>query len=236
MAIDEECVSRILSELSHPLRREILMKLDEKAELSFTDFLNTFGVNTGKLSFHIRILKGFLEQTPTGKYRLTKLGENAVVFIKDIGAWSVEANMLRKISALPIAALTKRVYAFLIDFTISLGIYLATTVVTSLISSLATGVGFRLDLPNTILFLALFWTYSTLLEGFSGQTLGKRIFGLKVIRVDLKKLFYDHVAVRNFGKTFLLPFDLFFGYRLKDKRFLRYFDKFTGTTVVDLRP
>jgi len=212
------------------------MKLDEKAELSFTDFLNTFGVNTGKLSFHIRILKGFLEQTPTGKYRLTKLGENAVVFIKDIGAWSVEANMLRKISALPIAALTKRVYAFLIDFTISLGIYLATTVVTSLISSLATGVGFRLDLPNTILFLALFWTYSTLLEGFSGQTLGKRIFGLKVIRVDLKKLFYDHVAVRNFGKTFLLPFDLFFGYRLKDKRFLRYFDKFTGTTVVDLRP
>jgi uncharacterized RDD family membrane protein YckC len=93
-----------------------------------------------------------------------------------------------------------------------------------------------LDIPNIILFLVLFWAYSTLLEGFAGQTLGKRILGLKVARLDGKKPFYDHVAVRNFGKAFLGPFDLFFGLRLKDKRFARYFDKFAGTTVIDLRP
>jgi uncharacterized RDD family membrane protein YckC len=84
--------------------------------------------------------------------------------------------------------------------------------------------------------LLLFWTYSTLLEGFAGQTLGKRLFGLKVVRLDGKRFSYDYAAVRGFGKAFLLPFDLLFGYRLKDKRFARYFDKFTGTTVINLRP
>jgi uncharacterized RDD family membrane protein YckC len=131
--------------------------------------------------------------------------------------------------------LKKRTYAFLIDFAISLGIFLVTAIVTSLLSSLTTGGAFRFDLPNIILFLVLFWIYSTLLEGFAGQTLGKRIFGLKVVRLDLKRLFYDHAAVRNFGKAFLLPFDLLFGYKLKDKRYARYFDKFAGTTVIDLR-
>jgi uncharacterized RDD family membrane protein YckC/DNA-binding transcriptional ArsR family regulator len=236
MTINEDSVSRILSELSHPLRREIIMKLDEKIELSFTDLLNTLDVDTGKLSFHIRKLGGFLEQTPTGKYRLSRLGENAIVFIKDVEAWAVEADMSRKDSVLPVATLTRRTYAFLIDFTISLGIFLVTAIVTNVLSSLTTGGAFRLDLPNIILFLVLFWTYSTLLEGFTGQTLGKRICGLKVVRVDLKKLSYDHAAVRNFGKAFLLPFDLLFGHRLQDKRFSRYFDKFAGTTVIDLRP
>jgi uncharacterized RDD family membrane protein YckC len=88
---------------------------------------------------------------------------------------------------------------------------------------------------NLIFFLSLFWIYLTLLEGFSGQTLGKRIIGLKVIRIDHKRLAYDHAAVRNFGKAFLLPVDLLVGLRLGDKRFIRYFDKFSGTTVVDLR-
>jgi uncharacterized RDD family membrane protein YckC len=79
------------------------------------------------------------------------------------------------------------------------------------------------------------WIYFTLLEGFAGQSLGKRIIGLAVVRVDGKKLFYDHAAVRNFGKVFLLPFDLLIGLRLKDERFIRYFDKFAGTTVIDLK-
>jgi uncharacterized RDD family membrane protein YckC len=93
-----------------------------------------------------------------------------------------------------------------------------------------------LDIPNVILFLVLFWIYLTLLEGFAGQSLGKRILGLKVVRLDGKRLFYDQAAVRNFGKAFLLPLDLFVGLRLKDKRFARYFDKFAGTTVIDVRP
>jgi hypothetical protein len=40
--------------------------------------------------------------------------------------------------------------------------------------------------------------------------------------------------VRNLGKV-LLPFDVAFGYTLKDPRYIRYFDKFAGTTVIELR-
>lgn len=236
MTVDQDTVSRILSELSHPVRRGILLGLDENAELSFTDMMNILNVDTGKLSFHIRSLEGFLEQTPTGKYRLSRFGENAVVFLRDVEAWAVEADVAKKTSTLPLAALEKRVGAFTLDFAIALGIFVTTAVVTNLLSWLTSGVAFRLDLPNVILFLLLFWAYSTLLEGFAGQTLGKRLFGLKVVRLDGKRFSYDHAAVRDFGKAFLLPFDLLFGYRLKDRRFARYFDKFTGTTVIDLRP
>jgi len=236
MTVDQDTVSRILSELSHPLRRGILLGLDENVELSFTDLMNILNVDTGKLSFHIRSLKGFLEQTPTGKYRLSRLGENAVVFIKDIEAWAVEADVSKKTSVLPLATIGARVCAFLVDFAITLGIFLITAIATNLLSWLTSGVSFRVDIPNVILFLVLFWIYSTLLEGFAGQTLGKRAFGLKVVRLDGKKLTWDNVAVRDFGKAFLLPFDILFGYRLKDKRFTRYFDSFAGTIVINLRP
>lgn len=229
MAVDQKSVSRILSVLSHPLRREILLHLSEKEECSFTDLMNALSVDTGKLSFHIRNLEAFLEQTPTGKYRLSKVGKNAIVLVKDLEAWAVEADIARKTSTLPIANFKKRVFAFLIDFVIALAFFM---VLPNLFSSLVSEKIINIDF---VLFLIVFWMYLTLLEGFGGQSLGKRIAGLRVVRIDGKKLFYDQTAVRNFGKVFLLPFDLIFGLRLKDKRFIRYFDKFSGTTVVDLR-
>lgn len=232
MAIDQDNVSKILSILSHPLRREILAYVSEKEECSFTDLLNFLHVDTGKLSFHIRNLSVFLEQTPTGKYRLSKLGENAVRLIRDLEAWSIEAQFDGKTSTFPIARFKRRVAAFLIDFLITFGVFLIWSIA---FSSLTTGTASLLG-ANILFFLFLFWMYTTLLEGFVGQTLGKRILGLKVIRTDGKNLSYEHAAVRNFGKAFLLPFDLAVGIRLKDKRFIRYFDKFSGTTVVDLHP
>jgi uncharacterized RDD family membrane protein YckC/DNA-binding HxlR family transcriptional regulator len=235
MAVDQENVSRILVVLSHPLRRQILSNLSEKGECSFTDLMNALNVDTGKLSFHIRNLEGFLEQTPTGKYRLTKAGENAIRLIRDLEAWAIETEVAKKTSVLPTATLKKRTLAFLIDFALAFVVFLALPNTFSLLSR---GVTSLLDI-NVILFsLVLFWVYFTLLEGFAGQSLGKRVIGLTVVRVDGKKLFYDAAAVRNFTKAFLflLPFDLLFGHRLKDERYLRYFDKFAGTTVLDLRP
>jgi uncharacterized RDD family membrane protein YckC/DNA-binding transcriptional ArsR family regulator len=236
LAVDQESVSRILSVLSHPLRREILASLSEKGELSFTDLMNSLNVDTGKLSFHIRNLSGFIEQTPANKYILTRIGENAIRLIRDVETWAVEADLARRTSVLPVATLRKRVYAFLIDSAVVLSVFVVTGIMTGVFSSITGGGGFRLDV-NVILFVIVFWVYSTLLEGFGGQSLGKRVIGLSVVRIDGKKLFYDDVGVRNIGKIFLfLPFDLLFGYRLKDKRFIRYFDKFAGTTVIDIRP
>jgi uncharacterized RDD family membrane protein YckC/DNA-binding HxlR family transcriptional regulator len=236
MAIDEENVSRILTVLSNPIRREILLNLSEKGEQSFTDLMISLKIDTGKLSFHIRNLTGLIEQSEVGKYKLTMSGEHAIGLIKDVETWAVEAEVERKVTSFPLASLQKRTYAYLIDFATILSLFFVAAVLANVYSSIAGGGGFRLDPLTVILFISIFWIYSTLLEGFVGQTLGKRVIGIVVIRVDGKKVFYDHAGVRNLGKIFvLLPFDLLIGLNLKDKRFQRYLDKFAGTTVVDLR-
>ena len=236
MAVDQENISKILSILSHPLRREILLNLSEKGESSFTDLMNLLKVDTGKLSFHLRSLEIFIEQTPTGKYKLSRAGESAVRVIHDVEGWAEVADVQRKESQLPIASLKNRISAFVFDFALILAITMAIIFLPQLLSmSKAT---FFSALTSTVLFITvgLLWLYSTLLEGFNSQTIGKRIMGLKVVRTDGKKLSYDIAAVRNFGKILpLLPFDLLIGWRIPNNRFKRYFDKYAGTTVIDLR-
>jgi uncharacterized RDD family membrane protein YckC len=235
MAVDQESVTRILSALSHPTRREILLSLNERSECSFTDLMKALSIDTGKLSFHIRNLTGLIEQSPSGKYQLNKMGENAVRLVMDLQSWASELAIQDRHSSILVARTRKRAYAFLIDFGVVLAVFTAASLMAN-VFSLITGGGFRLDI-NVILFVLVFWIYSTLLEGFSGQSLGKRLLGLTVVRLDGRRMFYDHAAVRNFGKIFvILPFDLLAGRRLKDKRYIRYFDKFAGTTVIDLKP
>ena len=236
MAVDQDEVSKVLAVLAHPLRREILSNLDEKGELSFTDIMNAIKVDTGKLSFHIRNLDGFIEQTEVGKYKLTRMGEHAISLVKDLEAWVEDTGAVRRAPIARLASLKKRAFAFLIDFAAVLGLFLIIGIATS-VFSIAWGGGLSLGGNDVVLFLIVFWGYSTLLEGFAGQSLGKRIMRLMVVRVDGKKPSYDHAAVRNFGKILpVLPFDLLVGHGLGDERFVRYFDKFAGTTVVDLEP
>jgi uncharacterized RDD family membrane protein YckC/DNA-binding transcriptional ArsR family regulator len=233
MVANQDNVSKILAILSHPLRREIIVLLNEEDECSFTDMMNALSVDTGRLSFHIRSLAGLLEQAPSGKYRLNKIGHNAVRLIVDLRAWSTEMNVQERIGSIPLASYKKRTYAFLIDFAVLAGVFAVAALITN-VFSLISGGAFRLDI-NVILFVLVFWLYSTLLEGFAGQSLGKKLTRISVVRVDGKKMFYDHAAVRNFGKIFvILPFDLLAGRRIKDKRFIRYFDRFAGTIVIDL--
>ena len=51
MAVEQANVSKILSVLSHPIRREILLDLSEKNESSFTELLNMLRVDTGTVSY-----------------------------------------------------------------------------------------------------------------------------------------------------------------------------------------
>ena len=236
MSVDQGNVSKVLSVLSHPLRREILLDLSNNNESSFTDLLNLLKVDTGKLSFHLRALSPFIEQTPSGKYKLSRAGESAVRVIHDVESWAEVADVQGKASTLPLASFRNRAFAFLIDFALILAITGAITLVPQLLSLsveqfLSSGIGSLLFIT-----IGLLWLYSTLLEGFNGQSLGKRIIGLKVVRTDGKKMSYDHAAIRNFGKILpLLPFDLLIGWRIKNTAFMRYFDKFAGTTVINLR-
>jgi uncharacterized RDD family membrane protein YckC len=151
-----------------------------------------------------------------------------------VESWAEVADVERKATQLPLASFSRRVYAFLIDFFLVLAITVAIMLpqAISILSGNVFTIGFSAIVFGT---LGLLWVYSTMLEGFNGQSLGKRALGLKVVKTDGKKASYDQAAVRNFGKSFLLPFDLLVGLRIKNEHFMRYFDKFAGTTVIDLR-
>lgn len=179
-----------------------------------SDLLNVLKVDTGKLSFHLRTLVIFIEQTPTGKYKLSRTGENAVRVISDVESWAEVADVDRKVTQLPLASFGRRTLAFIVDFPLMLTITVLFTV--PQVVSVVTGNFFSPELSmGLFITLGLLWAYSTPLEEFNGQTLGKHLTGLKAVKTDGKKLSYDHAAIRNFGKAFLRPFEVIIGLRLK---------------------
>jgi uncharacterized RDD family membrane protein YckC len=230
MSLNEENVSTILRVLSHKIRRDILIIL-QKEEQKFSELMGILEIDTGKMSFHLRILKQFIDRTDTGKYKLNRFGKNALLILKDIEALSIDFDFVENKGIQHVAKFSRRALAFSFDmgvvFTIVVGAYLVAEFFV-LFS------GQFLFHQNIFVFLGLLWAYSTLLEGHGGQTLGKIMFRLKVESMSSEKLTYDTAAVRNFGKCFLLPVDLLLGLGLKDKRFIKIFDKYSRTTVIQL--
>jgi hypothetical protein len=218
MSLTEENISRILSVLSHPLRRQIILYLKEHKTGTFTDLATFAGVDTGKLSFHIRTLGDFLKQTEEGKYKLSAKGLDALILIKDLEDWALSTEVADK-SVSHSAKPSRRLAATIVDFILVQAFML---------------LGFELFLLslNLFVFVGLFWGYLTLFEGYRGQSLGKLLLGVKIVRLDGEKISYEQAAIRNFGKVFLLPIDLIVGFKLKDKRYWRYFEKYTQTTVI----
>ena len=230
MALNEENVSKILRVLSHSIRRDILLLLQKK-EQSFSELMSILEIDTGKMSFHLRILAQFIDRTDTGKYRLNRFGKNALVILKDIEALSIDFDFVENKSAQHVAKFSRRAMAFAFDMGVAFTIVIITYLVAEFFVLFS---GQFLFHQNIFVFLGLLWAYSTLLEGHAGQTLGKIMFRLKVVSLSNEKLTYDAAAVRNFGKCFLLPIDLLLGLRLKDKRFIKVFDKYSRTTVISL--
>ena len=161
MAVDQGNVSKILSVLSHPLRREILLDLSNNGESSFTDLLNLLKVDTGKLSFHLRSLSPFIEQTSSGKYKLSRAGESAVRVIHDVEGWAEVADVQGKASTLPLASFKNRAFAFLIDFALILAITAAITFLPDILSLSSTGF---LEQQNKLIAFHHHWSSLALLH------------------------------------------------------------------------
>ena len=228
MTINEENISQILRVLSHNIRREILIILRKK-EHSFSELMSILDIDTGKMSFHLRILKQFIDRTESGKYKLNRFGKNALVILKDIEALSIDFDFVENKTIQHIAKWSRRALAFAFD----MGAVFTIVVLAYLIAEFSVLFsGQFLFHQNILVFLGMLWAYSTLLEGHSGQTLGKIMFSLKVVSLGSEKLTYENAAVRNLGKCFLLPIDLLLGLRIKDKRFIKIFDKYSRTTVI----
>ena len=71
--------TEIFAALKHPVRRQILLFLEEKGEASFTQVQNAVGIeDTGLMSYHLKELAPLVEQSERGKYRLSEVGQAGV--------------------------------------------------------------------------------------------------------------------------------------------------------------
>lgn len=65
----------IFAALKHPVRRQILIFLEQKGEASFTEIQEETGISdTGLMSYHLKELYALVEQSGRGKYCLSEVG------------------------------------------------------------------------------------------------------------------------------------------------------------------
>lgn len=138
---------------------------------------------------------------------------------------------------LPLAGPPSRLFAMLLDMVIVLGTVNGLGYLVYLIFSKAPGFGFMVI---TLGEFAIGFAYSALLEGFwNGQTIGKRLFHLRVIDQDGLPLRIEQAWVRNLMRVFdALPFAYLFGglSLLSSPLMQRFGDRVAGTLVVRQTP
>ena len=75
----------IFTALKHPVRRQVLLLLEQKGEESFTEIQEAIGTNdTGLISYHLKELVPLVEQTARGKYCLSEIGQTSIVLFRKV--------------------------------------------------------------------------------------------------------------------------------------------------------
>jgi uncharacterized RDD family membrane protein YckC len=84
-----------------------------------------------------------------------------------------------------------------------------------------------LGLQSIVLFF-----YWTLLEGYSGRSIGKIALNLRVTDQRGEPIGYGAAAIESFGKAFLLPLDCLIGWLAMPGTKLRLFNRISNTIVI----
>ena len=82
---------------------------------------------------------------------------------------------------------------------------------------------FILNLPGIVVFRGIpfatvgsreviMFLYWTIMEGYAGQSIGKRVTHIKVAKIDGSQPSYWEAAIESVGKAFLLPVDVLVGW------------------------
>jgi uncharacterized RDD family membrane protein YckC len=85
---------------------------------------------------------------------------------------------------------------------------------------------------SSVVFMA-YWTYFK--STTSGQSIGKRIMHLRTTDLNGNTLDIRTAAIESFGKAFLLPFDVLFGWIFTNDKRQRIFNRVSDSVVVKLR-
>jgi|GEM_PF-359858 len=226
--------------LGNELRIRILLLLYDHVELSYTELLNILGIDRGLLNFHLRRMKAFLLKTANGTYILSDYGKEVCNALRKLAKGSTLMDTVPSIKSSN-KLILKRCLAFMIDVLI---LSISTMVIFS--SSLWNFIRtiYTLNIFNVITYfkyedvypyIPIFFVsylYFTILEAYKGQTLGKFLLGLRVVKTDGTKITLIDSAVRNIGKVVFLPLDIALGIILYHKKgYIRFFDHYTSITV-----
>ncbi|WAC05715.1 MAG: RDD family protein [Methanoregula sp.] len=77
-----------------------------------------------------------------------------------------------------------------------------------------------------------FFFYWTSMEGYCGQSLGKMVMNIKVVKRDGTKIKYGSAAIESMGKAILLPVDCLIGWFGMPGTKLRLFNRISNTIVI----
>lgn len=139
-------------------------------------------------------------------------------------------------SKIILAKWTDRFFAWLIDFII------VSTISTSIIF-LSFGTiyyemdegGFWAENTQYIPVSVLFFSYWTILEFKTGQTIGKKLLNIKITNMKGGKPDLKGVLISSFGKSFILPIDVILGWILTNQKRQRVFNKLGDTIIVKIK-
>ena len=73
------------------------------------------------------------------------------------------------------------------------------------------------------------------MEYKTGQTLGKKIFNLKITNVDGNKPDLISIVLSSFGKSFILPLDIILGLIFTNEKRQRIFNKLGKTIIIKIK-
>ena len=78
----------------------------------------------------------------------------------------------------------------------------------------------------------LFFAYWTYFESTTGQSIGKKLLKIKTTDLAGNVPNIRNIAIQSFGKAFLLPIDVFFGWIFTNDKRQRLFNRASDTIVV----
>jgi uncharacterized RDD family membrane protein YckC/DNA-binding transcriptional ArsR family regulator len=220
--------------LSHEIRVKIISLLHENIEMSYTEILHTLNLEEGNLNFHLRKMKGFIELTEKKNYKLSDYGKISHSMLRGVDArlWRDAKEIIKTDDSrtLSVRILMRRTVAALVDFTLFMFVGVALFLV------LNHGIKFDVYAFLVVIYLqlALQFAYASfvVMEAYNGQTIGKYLMGVRVVKTSGDKITILESAVRNIGKVFLLPLDILIGVLFyRKKGYIKFLDYYTQTTV-----
>ena len=86
-------------------------------------------------------------------------------------------------------------------------------------------------IPTSIMFLS----YWIILEYKTGQTIGKKMFNLKIVNNLGERPSLIGVIISSFGKSFILPIDIILGWIITNEKRQRICNKLGNTLIIKIK-